>query len=439
MSWPLSTMVALLSGVLGLVAGGLVMNACVRWYRISGFEGGSGYAVVAVALLGGVAGAILGFVVARMLTGEGGPGFLKALGVAWALVLAIAGLAAVIAWALADIPPRIGGRELMLEVELMLPVDVKASPARGSGESFLGLASVANHVQRNVVRGELRPADARLQGGRWVVPGSVHVDTSRGLRALDIQLNGEPVQGFLVPLPARPGREFLEWSEWGPRPPASQPPWPDSKPSFRFRVSPIEPPPPGPTPEELAAEEVEAEQARFDAMDPGATVADWLPWTRYGASEEHQAGAITQMMSRGSFVAEMTALITSPDTDVAAEALRLIPRLPAPPDSLVPPVAAVGRDLAVRLHRVNGTSAEADPGYGGAADVASRFSSWMEAVRTLRESCGGDFTPELLEILKLSRERPDSMSIRGSVLRVASYWMSEWTGLAPLPGDPPPR
>jgi len=439
MSWPLSAVVALLSGALGLLAGGLVMNACVRWYRISSFEGGSGYAVIGVALLGGVAGAILGLVTSRMLTGEGMPGFLKGVGVAWGAVLVIAALAAGIAFALADIPPTLDGNELMLEVEIKLPVEVKKSPAKGKGESFLGLASVVNHTQRKSERGELCPTDARLDDGRWVVPGSVHIYTTRGLRSLDIQLNGEEVLGFLVPLPGHPGKEFLTWSEWGPRPPASQPPWPDSKPSYRFRVKPIEPPPPGPTPEEIAAEEAAAEQAKFDAMQPGAPIKAWLPWTRYGVSDEHKAAALTHIVSRGTFIAEMTKLITARNAEAAAEALRLIESLPDVPDTLVPPVTAVGKDIAALIRRVNATTEQEDPGYEKAAEVSQRFSAWMVAVRTLREKCGGDFTPELREILELSRVRSDSRAMRGDVLRVASYYMHEWTGLEPLPTDPPPR
>ncbi|HEX5011068.1 MAG TPA: hypothetical protein VFY71_11775 [Planctomycetota bacterium] len=439
MSWPLSIVIALLSGALGLLASGFVMAGCVSWYRISSFEGKSGYAMGAVALLGGLLGTILGLVTSRLLTGEGLPGFLKGVGVAWGLELAIAATAAAIAWSLADIPPRIDGKELMLEVEVKLPVDVTQSPAQGQGESSLSLGSVVNHRQRASERGELRPADARLDCGRWVVPGSVHVFTMRGLRSLDIQLNGEPSFGFIIDLPARPGREFVAWSEWAPRPPAPNPPWPDTKPCYRFRVAPIEPPPPGPTDEQIAAQKADVEQAKFDAMEAGAPIAEWLPWTRYGVAEERKAQALTHIYWRGNLAEEMQALMTSKDADTAAEALRLVEQLPEDPACLVPPVTVVGRDIAARIRRVNETPVAADPGDLGAAEVSVRFSAWMAAMRTLREKCGGDFTPELREILELSRVRSDSQVMRGDVLRVASFWMHEWTGLEPLPTDPPPR
>jgi len=236
MAWPTSILIAFLSGALGLFAGGLVMYACVGWYRISSFEGKSGYAVMAVALLGAIAGLIVGLVTARMVSPGGMVGFLKGLGIASGIVLVAAGAAAGIARALADIPPTIDGQELRLEVEIRLPVDVKARPGSGGGESYLHLHSVVRRVARKSLLGELRAADARLEDGRWIVPGSVHVFTERGSRSLGIVVAGQPPFGFIVPLPARPTRAREAWSEWGPRPPPPNPPWPDTRPSFRFRV-----------------------------------------------------------------------------------------------------------------------------------------------------------------------------------------------------------
>jgi hypothetical protein len=43
MSWFLTILTAVVTGVLGLVCGGLLGNACVRWYHIRHFEGEAGY------------------------------------------------------------------------------------------------------------------------------------------------------------------------------------------------------------------------------------------------------------------------------------------------------------------------------------------------------------------------------------------------------------
>ena len=47
--------------------------------------------------------------------------------------------------------------------------------------------------------------------------------------------------------------------------------------------------------------------------------------------------------------------------------------------------------------------------------------------------------PQLQEIATLARQCPDDYSIRMTVLRVASFYLDKWAGIAPLPDDPPPR
>lgn len=223
MGWFAILLVTFMTGALALVAAGFVMSACVGWYRISSFEGKSGYAVVSVAILGGFGGLILGFLIAR--TGDG-----SLVGIAWGAVLLAAGVAAAVARALADVPPTIGGQELTLDVEIRLPEGASGDVAD------LQLHSVVRAVARKSERGELRPAEARLEEGRRVVPGSAHVFTGRGLRMVSVQIGDEPRFGFQVPLPARPRPRHEEWSEWLPRPVPPNPPWPPSKPSLRFRV-----------------------------------------------------------------------------------------------------------------------------------------------------------------------------------------------------------
>jgi len=67
MSWMVSVFVGFLTGVLGLLAAGFIAAACVSWYHISSFEGKSGYFMAAIALLGGMAGVIIGMVTGRLL------------------------------------------------------------------------------------------------------------------------------------------------------------------------------------------------------------------------------------------------------------------------------------------------------------------------------------------------------------------------------------
>src|SRR3954451_17484949 len=66
-SWGASILVALLAAAIGLVLGGFIASNAVSWYRISSFEGGAGYFVVGMALLGFVAGFLIGLVATRVV------------------------------------------------------------------------------------------------------------------------------------------------------------------------------------------------------------------------------------------------------------------------------------------------------------------------------------------------------------------------------------
>jgi hypothetical protein len=447
MGWLASIFVGVLSGALGLIAAGLVAAACVDWYRVSGFEGKSGYFVVLNALFGGFIGLVVGIVASRLVAASSHPGFWKALGASCATVLVVAGVVALLAWLFADIPPEIDGNELTLEVEFRLPIDqVPPKPPEAASpenrderprHSFT-LGSVINHVQRASRTGEVDLAHARFEDGHWIVPASVPLFTTRGLRSIDLELDGRHIDGFLVPLPGRPGREHLAWSEWGPRPPPPAEPWPDSKPSFRFRVAKVVPPPPGPTYEEIQAQEHAREQAAFESIPADAPIEEWFPHTRYGASDERRGIAIAHIIAKPGWIDELGVLMDDEDSERAGNALYLVEHVPPSPE-LAAKVAEAGRQIAARMRKVNASTPEQDPGYHGFADVSVRFSAWMAATRALRAQATGDFVAELREMLVLSRMRSDSYVMRNDVRRVASYYAQQWAGLPPDPDDPPPR
>ncbi|AHG93882.1 hypothetical protein J421_6347 (plasmid) [Gemmatirosa kalamazoonensis] len=213
MSWPGSIAIALLTGVVGMLAAGYVANLAVGWYRVSSFEGGAGYMVVGLALVGGVAGVVVGLVASRTV----GSGFVKALGASEGSILALVGVVGLTARALADVPPEIDGKELLLAVEVQWPATNAASPATEPGEAFVRLSRVTSGVARASRLGPLWKDDARLVDGRWIAPGVVNVFTTRGRRALFVQLGDSIVAGFDLPLRARPASSDRAWSDWVPR------------------------------------------------------------------------------------------------------------------------------------------------------------------------------------------------------------------------------
>lgn len=196
---------------------------------------------------------------------------------------------------------------------------------------------------------------------------------------------------------------------------------------------------PSPTNAEQAAAKAAQEQAAFDAIPDDAPVTAWLSYVQYGASDERWAAVIERICAKPGWIPELGEVMVAEDARVAAAALAFVARLPQPLAELVPPVEAAGRHVVEAIHEVNATTVEEDPGYHRAADVSIRFGGWIAAARALRTTSGGDFVPELRDVLELSRVRTDSHVMQQDVRRVASHYLEEWAGIEPLPGDPPPK
>src|SRR6185369_12832296 len=109
MSWIASILVALLAGAIGLVLGGFIASHAVSWYRISSFEGGAGYFVVGMALLGFAAGFLIGLVSSRVVAASAHPGAWRAIGWSQLIVIGIAAIIAGIARFNADVAPKLNG------------------------------------------------------------------------------------------------------------------------------------------------------------------------------------------------------------------------------------------------------------------------------------------------------------------------------------------
>jgi hypothetical protein len=241
MTWFVSFIVALISGVAGLFLAGIIANACVTWYSISSREGASGYFVVFVALGGGILGLIVGLASARFVAGWFGPGFAKELLGSISVVLLVSGMAAFCCRVLADIPPTLECSELNLEVEFRFPdtYGPDQSPVE-EGDWVFSFASVSRKTRRAYHEGMVQRNTARYEDGQWIVLGRVDLFTERGERMVSLSLReANEVMSFHLPLPARPTPDFEKWSDWLPRQQANGQPWPKDKMSCRFRVQKI--------------------------------------------------------------------------------------------------------------------------------------------------------------------------------------------------------
>jgi len=239
MSWSSSIFVGILTAVVGLFVSAYVAYLAVGWYRIPSFEAGSAAFTVLLAIAGLVGGFLIGLITSRVIASGAEPGFFKALGISQGILLGVVVVVGGTARLLADVPPELNGEVLMLSVEVRWPAGHTESPATLPGDPFIRLGSVtrASNTQRASSRGPLYTQDAHLVDGRWVVPGTVDIFTTRGRFVLDVVLDSSTNHGFLLPLSGAPGKKDLAWTEWYPHARPGGPPLPNGF-TYRYRVQP---------------------------------------------------------------------------------------------------------------------------------------------------------------------------------------------------------
>jgi uncharacterized membrane protein len=236
MSWLISVAVALLTGLVCGAGSFWLSYHAVVWYRVSSFEGKSGFAIVGLTMVGAIVGCVLAFVAARVGVAWGWAGFGGQLLWAMGICMATLAIVAIITRCLADVPPTVDGRELDMHVEVRLPADQIEKPQYAKVDATIELGAMASF--KRVVRarrtGMLHIDQVRHEDGRWIVPGEVDIFTTRGKRILLITL-GPKSEGFLVPLPARPAAGDMAWSDWLPRDLSKSKPGQITL-SYRYRV-----------------------------------------------------------------------------------------------------------------------------------------------------------------------------------------------------------
>lgn len=440
MTWLVSLGTGLITAVLGAVALGFLADRWTVWFRVSNFEGAAGYFVLLYGLVGAVGGGIIGVVCSRHVVQGAEAHFGRGLGLSVGWVVGIVGCLAVVSYLAADHPPRRDGRRLSLELELRAPATAVLSDKDGTRPMF----SLENGRGRTMGYGVPATNEVRRVADGWEVAMVLPLDSSSASRTLRVAVREGASMTFPLPLPSQPAEADFSWTEWI-APGAS---WTQAGKAdaslgegfrLRCRVAFRAVPPPPPTAEEVGREKAGAEAGALAAVPVDAPLRDWLPFTRYGVSEASQEAALARMRGRSNVVSELGLLMVDENAELAAEVVRLVPRLGGLEGDLKEPLLGAGRDLVTRLERVVDLPVASDPGYEGAAGISVRFSAWMTAVRHVRERVGGDFSAELRAVLVLARKRPESHALRQDVVRVASFYLHEWTGEAPLPTDPPPR
>jgi hypothetical protein len=404
MTWLNSLFVAVLPSLAAAAAASVVAARWVIWYQVPIREGQSAYSEIAIVLFGGLAGFLGGLILSRFVGGPGAAGFLTSFGVCSGVMVALTAVAAAISWSLADIPPTLGGQQLDLIVEFRLPRGATRPVAGSQGDQHVFFASMGSPGQpdRASQGGVLDVAKARQEDGRWIVPGSVFVFTSRGRRDVSMQLGDGPLTAFQLPLPGHPGPEYERWSVW--EPPASAPgkPWPDTELSYRFRIQ-RRPP---------AQVVADGSGQRFAALGPSAPLEQWLGF--YTSQRDTNRDEAIAKVAVGR-QAELARCLRSPDYGVYRPALYCVQYL----SSVDTEVLQALRDFAARIEEkireFNAMSPQQE-GYSefGKEIMGKRYAPWANAwtkILILRKVDGCPAVEDILRLAAVRKENADMQSI----------------------------
>ena len=210
-----TVLIALINGVAGAVLGFIGGDMATRAHQVSNFEGGRAMGIVFLIVPASfVVAAIIGAVVALKIPEPGMAGFARALGVA--LLLAIIGASAVFGYAIwrAPTPPRLDGMTLNLDFEVRMP-EGRTVPGPDDNFSVLLTSRGYGDDRRNA---DLKLDSTTTSDGRVVIPATVFLSTSTTQRFLVVNDREGKYFWFDLPLRARPTADDQHWTAWWPAP-----------------------------------------------------------------------------------------------------------------------------------------------------------------------------------------------------------------------------
>ncbi len=414
MGWLLSLGVSLFTGIVTLVASGFVADVATKWFNVNEREGGRGYAVVFLALLGFVAGCVIGLIVARIVAAGGRGGGWRALGLSLGTVSVILGLILGLSWLQTDHPPYLDGRTVDLLVEIRLP----AGEERPTEESLRGTLLQLYTSERESNGVTLGPEGLRREGDRWIVPSRLLIFNRGTGRSLGISRPNAPEVRGPVKLPAWPTRADEKWSEWWVADRATEKDArvpPDYRYAIAVNVPTIEPD------DEAAPKVAAAEKARFDALDGRAPIVEWLAFTR--SANPGLRGIAVRIASER--LPELVDVILGDDPESSAKALHAVACFKKADPLLAAPIHEIGRRLRTDLERFNALPADDEAAVRLARAIETRFADWHPAVVRLHLDNVLDGRAEFQPVHDLARGRADHR-VTTAVADVTAYFLAEW-------------
>jgi MFS family permease len=209
MSWKIALTVALLTGIIMACITAPVADHVTQKLKVSNMEGGRGYLVVFLILVGLVGGAVVGLIGTRLAGAMAWGQFWKAAGLS--LVIGNVVLFAIAGMFLMGIPkvPRMDGHPLALEIEMFLPLDL--APAEPPSSSNLRMSLYAGSDDNRYV--EIDPNNVHREGDLLVIRTEAGLNTVAHTRKLSLLVGDTASFTLDMPLQPAPHAEDLVWTE----------------------------------------------------------------------------------------------------------------------------------------------------------------------------------------------------------------------------------
>ena len=398
----------------GAAAG--VASFLIAWLQIPNREGASGFFALYVITAGVIGGFIVGLMTAALVQSR----FWRAQGYALAIVAVLAVVAAILPRILQDDGPLIGGEKLVLEVELKAPRGWKPdNQSRGDQGSFCWLqrdASDAPPETNPIVLGGLVLKTTAEPDGQWVVPCATALTRTRKTRYVRVFIGKRTDVTIQVPLPAKPGPAYKQWSEWtaaGFLPQAGKPAATDY--AYRFRVQ-------GAAeydrqhPDPAAAFQAAREKA-LAAMPADAPLAQWLPFfeNERGQGMHYAGDDYPEVRVLKSRMPELAQLLRSRDSNVVRQAVFATAALDEVPGSLIAPLAGAGRLTIDLIREARGGALPDDPDVAAERRASTYFFYWDLAM----EHAGAAGTGPRRAALEAIEREASGSSGKGGIHEIA--------------------
>ena len=206
--------IGVITAVVGMFLAIFASDYLTRLYHVSDMEGQRGMAVIFLfAPLGLVVGFLIGIIAALRTRWSGVVGFIKTQGLSILIVIAIAAAVSGLLWLGADKPPKIDGKELVLEFELKIPPAIQIPEELN--DYTIRASLYANNKDNRYASIDLK--SMTKQDGYVIVSGTAALMSHSANRSLFASIGNEPGGSQFIDLktlPAAPRKENETWSDW---------------------------------------------------------------------------------------------------------------------------------------------------------------------------------------------------------------------------------